>query len=62
MDPKFSMHLLGSLGPPTEHRFLVAVSGGMDSVVLAHMLQACGYSFALAHVNYKLRGVDSDLD
>ena len=62
MDPKFNTHLLGSLGPPTAHRFLVAVSGGMDSVVLAHMLMACGYTFALAHVNYNLRGTDSDLD
>jgi tRNA(Ile)-lysidine synthase len=41
---------------------LVAVSGGIDSVVLAHALHQLGYKIALAHMNYKLRGKDSDAD
>lgn len=43
-------------------RVLVAMSGGRDSVCLAHLLQTSGYQIALAHVNYGLRGIDSDAD
>ncbi len=43
-------------------RLLVAVSGGVDSVVLAQLIHSLGYSFAIAHVNYGLRGKDSDED
>jgi tRNA(Ile)-lysidine synthase len=50
----------------TEDRtFLLAVSGGADSMVLAHLfkeLKATDYEFQIAHINYKLRGADSDLD
>jgi tRNA(Ile)-lysidine synthase len=41
---------------------LLAISGGADSVVLAHLLKKCGYQFSLAHCNFKLRGNDSDKD
>ena len=34
---------------------LVGVSGGMDSVVLAHCLHEAGYSIVLGHVNHGLR-------
>ena len=43
-------------------RVLVAASGGLDSTVLAHMLDRLGYPVALAHVNYGLRGDASDAD
>lgn len=45
-----------------KHKLLVAISGGMDSTVLAHLLRECGYSFALAHCNFKLRAKESDGD
>ncbi|MCC6754519.1 MAG: tRNA lysidine(34) synthetase TilS [Saprospiraceae bacterium] len=43
-------------------KLLVAVSGGLDSMVLAHALITGGWNLALAHVNYGLRGLESDLD
>ena len=41
---------------------LVGVSGGVDSVVLAHSLHALGYRISIAHANFKLRGQESDAD
>ena len=42
--------------------FVLAVSGGADSVVLAHMLKGAGINFEIAHCNFKLRGAESDED
>ena len=41
---------------------LVAVSGGKDSVCLAHLLSLAEYNFSIAHCNFKLRGKESDED
>ncbi|WP_233496640.1 tRNA lysidine(34) synthetase TilS [Mucilaginibacter hurinus] len=41
---------------------LVAVSGGMDSVLLTHLLKAAGYNFGIAHCNFGLRGDESLAD
>lgn len=41
---------------------LVAVSGGVDSVVLLDLLVKAGYRVAIIHCNFKLRGNESDDD
>lgn len=41
---------------------LLAFSGGGDSVALFHLLRLSGIPFAAAHVNYGLRGEESDAD
>jgi tRNA(Ile)-lysidine synthase len=46
----------------TKDKLLLAVSGGIDSVVLCQLCQQCGYDFAIAHCNFQLRGADSDKD
>ncbi len=62
MEQRFKQHIESLLNFASNPKLLVAVSGGVDSVVLAQLLSKCGYDFHMAHVNYKLRGADSDLD
>ncbi|GAA4825699.1 tRNA lysidine(34) synthetase TilS [Algivirga pacifica] len=45
-----------------EDQLLLAVSGGVDSMVLWYLLQHFGYKITIAHCNFSLRGQASDLD
>ena len=41
---------------------LLAVSGGLDSCVMVHLFAQAEFSFAIAHVNFQLRGAEADSD
>ncbi|GAB2819693.1 tRNA lysidine(34) synthetase [Ferruginibacter profundus] len=43
-------------------KLLLAVSGGVDSVVLCELCKQVGYTFAMAHCNFNLRAGDSRRD
>lgn len=45
-----------------ERRTLIAVSGGVDSVVLCDLFYRSGYRFGIAHCNFQLRGAAADED
>ena len=53
---KFAAHI------PTQDTILIAVSGGVDSMVLAHLLLRLGCTIQLAHMNFQLRGEESERD
>lgn len=61
MKEKF-LKQLNELGVAETDRLFLAVSGGHDSMVMAHLFRSCNYFFSVAHVNFQLRGNDSDRD
>ncbi|PKO97808.1 MAG: tRNA lysidine(34) synthetase TilS [Bacteroidetes bacterium HGW-Bacteroidetes-9] len=41
---------------------LLAISGGVDSMVMAELFHRAGFNFAIAHCNFGLRGSESNQD
>lgn len=59
---RFKKHIKSQLNFLKEAKILVAISGGVDSVVLTHLCHRSNLNIALAHCNFNLRGKDSDAD
>ena len=55
-------HIENRLGFLNQSKLLIAISGGLDSVVLTHLCHKLGLNIALAHCNFNLRGNESDTD
>lgn len=43
-------------------KVLLAVSGGVDSMVLLHLFERSEFEYGIAHCNFRLRGAESDGD
>lgn len=43
-------------------KVLVGLSGGADSIALSHLLYYMGYKLVVVHINFHLRGKESDRD
>jgi tRNA(Ile)-lysidine synthase len=59
---KIAEHLKTLLSDFRKKKFLLATSGGADSMVLMNLFHTLNLKFQAAHVNYKLRGEDSEND
>lgn len=59
---KFKKHIDQNLSFLTDSKILVAISGGIDSVVLTHLLHKLSLNFSLAHCNFKLRFGEANKD
>ena len=59
LEKHFEQALTTLAGPLANLRILAAVSGGADSVVLAHLCKNLGVHFGIAHCNFALRGAES---
>lgn len=59
---QFKQHIAQKFPESVSGKTLLAVSGGVDSMVLLHLYFALKLDFAVAHCNFQLRGTESDLD
>jgi len=59
---KLQIHLHNNLPFLIKRKLLLAVSGGLDSMVLVHQFKELGYDISIAHCNFNLRDEESDAD
>ncbi|WP_179320047.1 tRNA lysidine(34) synthetase TilS [Winogradskyella helgolandensis] len=62
MQKDFNNHIDKNLSILKEGRLLIAISGGIDSVVLAYLCKNLNLNFSLAHCNFNLRAEESNKD
>ena len=55
-------HKLAEFGVKTSDKLIVAVSGGMDSMLLWETMLSLEYATVGVHINYNLRGEESSKD
>lgn len=55
-------HIFKNWNDLSENKIYVAASGGLDSTFLAYTLKALKFDITVLHVNYQLRGEDSEKD
>lgn len=58
----FKRHIAANHMLEADDRVLLAVSGGVDSMVLMSLFYQSGYKIGVAHCNFGLRGEESDED
>ena len=59
---KLENHINQNLSFLKDKKLLIAISGGVDSVVLAHLLSTLKFNISLAHCNFNLRPIECDID
>lgn len=62
MVERFRQHIKENFSELESKTSLIAVSGGIDSIVLLHLCKSIGLQVAVAHCNFHLREGDCDLD
>ena len=62
MEKAFKNEIKSQFPYLSNSKILLAVSGGVDSVVLAHLCKIAKLNFTLAHCNFNLRDEESDAD
>ena len=58
----FKNHIENNFAVLRNTKLLIAVSGGIDSVVLTHLLHKLNCNISIAHCNFRLREGASDKD
>ncbi|MBN8696641.1 MAG: tRNA lysidine(34) synthetase TilS [Bacteroidetes bacterium] len=59
---QFTDHIKKEFSFKKNETILLAISGGLDSVVMCDLFHQAGLQFAIAHCNFQLRGEESDED
>ncbi|MBL7889039.1 MAG: tRNA lysidine(34) synthetase TilS [Bacteroidia bacterium] len=59
---QFVDHIKKEFSFKKNETILLAISGGLDSVVMCDLFHQAGLQFAIAHCNFQLRGKESDGD
>lgn len=62
MIEKFKIYIAQQQLFTGKDKILLTISGGMDSIAMAHLFYVSKFDFAIAHCNFQLRGKDANKD